>query len=193
MSVAEAPALRFRILEAVLTLVERLCLSAPMVLAVEDLHWADPSTLLCLSQLCRRLAHLPLALVATLRPSPWSPELDRLLGEFLAHGGSHLVLGSMGPGEVAALVMEVLGSPPGPTLLEAVEGAGGNPLYLTELVHALSNEGAIEVREGRAELAEFILPPSFRLLVLRQLEALPMETIEVLRVGPACWARPASA
>jgi DNA-binding CsgD family transcriptional regulator/tetratricopeptide (TPR) repeat protein len=183
LSVAEAPALRFRILEAVLTLVERLCLSAPMVLAVEDLHWADPSTLLCLHQLSRRLAHLPLALVATLRPSPWSPELDRLLGELLAHGGSHLVLGSLGPGEVAALVTEVLGSPPGPTLLQAVEGAGGNQLYLTELVHALSNEGAIEVQEGRAELPEFVLPPSFRLLVLRQLEALPMETIEVLRVA----------
>jgi DNA-binding CsgD family transcriptional regulator/tetratricopeptide (TPR) repeat protein len=183
LSLAEAPALRFRIMEAVLTLIERLCLSAPMVLAVEDLHWADPSTLLCLHQLSRRLAHLPLALLATLKPSPWSPELDRLLGELLAHGGSHLVLGSMGPGEVAALVTEVLGSPPGPTLLQAVEGAGGNPLYLTELVHALSNEGVIEIREGRAELPEFVLPPSFRLLVLRQLEALPMETIEVLRVA----------
>jgi DNA-binding CsgD family transcriptional regulator/tetratricopeptide (TPR) repeat protein len=183
LSLAEVPALRFRILEAVLTLIERLCLSAPMVLAVEDLHWADPSTLLCLRQLCRRLAHLPLALVLTLGPSPWSPELDRLLSELLLHGGSHLRLGSMGPDEVAALVTEVLGASPGPTLLQAVEGAGGNPLYVTELLHALSSQGAIQVREGRAELPEFSLPPSFRLLVLRQLEALPMETIEVLRVA----------
>src|SRR4030095_17076276 len=61
LTLADAPTLRFRVLEAVLTLVERLCLSAPMVLAVEDLHWADPSTLLCLRPLCRRLAHLPLA------------------------------------------------------------------------------------------------------------------------------------
>ena len=53
LSLGEAPALRFRVLEAVLTLVERLCLSAPMAIAVEDLHWADPSTLLVLRQLCR--------------------------------------------------------------------------------------------------------------------------------------------
>jgi DNA-binding CsgD family transcriptional regulator/tetratricopeptide (TPR) repeat protein len=183
LSLAEAPALRFRVLEAVLTLVERLCLSAPMVIAVEDLHWADPSTLLAFRQLYRRLAHLPLALFGTLRPSPWSPELDRLLEELVAHGGSHLLLGSMDPDEVAALVVEVLGTPPGPTLLQAVEGAGGNPLYVTELLHALSSEGAIEVREGRAELPEFVLPSSFRLLILRQLETLSSETIEVLRVA----------
>jgi predicted ATPase len=128
LSLAEVPALRFRVLEAVLTLVERLSLSAPMVIAVEDLHWADPSTLLAFRQLSRRLAHLPLALVGTLRPSPWSPELDRLLGDFVALGGSHLQLESMGPEEVAALVVEVLGTPPGPTLVQAVEGAEGNPL-----------------------------------------------------------------
>ena len=183
LSLAEAPALRFRVLEAVLTLVERLSLSAPTVIALEDLHWADPSTLLAFRHLCRRLTHLPLALVGTLRPSPWSPELDRLLGDFVAHGGSHVRLESMGPDEVAALVAEAVGTPPGPTLLQAVEGAGGNPLYVTELLHALSREGAIEVREGRAELPEFVLPPSFRLLILRQLGTLPMETIEVLRVG----------
>jgi DNA-binding CsgD family transcriptional regulator len=183
LTLADAPTLRFRVLEAVLTLVERLCLSAPMVLAVEDLHWADPSTLLCLRQLCRRLAHLPLALIGTLRPSPWSPELDRLLGELLAQGGSHLHLGSMDPDEVAALVKEVVGTPPGPTLLQALEGAGGNPLYVTELLRALSGQGAIQVREGRAELPEFVVPPSLRLLILRQLQTLPTETIEVLRVA----------
>ena len=110
MSLGEAPALRFRVLEAVLTLVERLCPS-PMAIAVEDLHWADPSTLLVLRQLCRRLAHVPLALIGTLRPSPWSPELDRLLGEFVAHGGRHLLLGSMDPEAVVALVTEVVGTP----------------------------------------------------------------------------------
>jgi DNA-binding CsgD family transcriptional regulator/tetratricopeptide (TPR) repeat protein len=183
LSLAEAPALRFRILEAVLTLVERLCLSKPTVIAVEDVHWADPSTLLCVRQLSRRLAHLPLALVGTLRPSPQNPELNRLVGDLVAHGGSYFLLGSLSPDEVAALVAEVLGAPPGPTLLQAVEGAGGNPLYLTELLHALSSQGAIRVRGGRAELPEFSLPPSFRLLILRQLETLPGETIEVLRIA----------
>src|SRR4029453_3892982 len=175
------PTLRFRALDGVLARWERLCLSVPMVLGVDDLHWGDPSTLLCLRQLCRRLAHLPLALIGTLGPSPWRAELDRLLGEFVAQGGSHLRLGSMEPDEVAALVAEIVGTPPGPTLLQAVEGAGGNPLFMIELLRGLSSEGAIQVREGRAELPEFLLPSSFRLLILRQLEALPMETIEVLR------------
>jgi predicted ATPase len=130
-----------------------------------------------------RLAHLPLALFGTLRPSPWSPELDRLLGDFVAHGGSHLLLGSMPSEEVVALVTEVLGTPPGPTLVQAVEGAGGNPLFVTGLLRALSSEGAIKLRGGRAELPEFVLPSSFRLLILRQLGTLSTATIEVLRVA----------
>ena len=101
----------------------------------------------------------------------------------MALGGSHLQLESMGPEEVAALVVEVLGTPPGPTLVQAVEGAAGNPLFVTELLRALWSEGAIQVRGGRAELPEFVLPASFRLLILRQLGTLPTETIEVLRVA----------
>ena len=54
---------------------------------------------------------------------------------------------------------------------------------MTELLHALSSEGAIEIQEGQAELPEFVLPPSFRLLILRQLGTLPAETIEVLRIA----------
>jgi DNA-binding CsgD family transcriptional regulator len=182
-ALAEVPRLRFRVLEDVLTLVERLLLSAPTVIALEDLHWADPSTLLALRRLCRHLAHLPLVLFGTLRPSPSSPELDRLLGAFVAQGGAHLLLGGMDPDEVAALAEEVIGTPPGPTLLQALKGAAGNPLFVMELLAALSSEGAIEVREGRAELPQFVLPPSLRLLILRRLGTLSIETIEVLRVA----------
>ncbi len=183
LSLDEAPALRFRVVEAVLTLVERLSLSTPTVIALEDLHWADPSTLVAVRHLRRRLAHLPLALLGTLRPSPPTPELDQLPGELVARGGSHLLLGAMSPEEVAALVAEVVGRPPGATLLQAVEGAAGNPLFVTELLSALSGEDTIEVREGRAELLRFVLPDSLRLLILRQLETLPSKTVELLRVA----------
>ncbi len=183
MSLDEAPALRFRVLEAVLTLVERLSLSAPTVIALEDLHWADPSTLVAFRNLRRRLAHLPLALLGTLRPSPPSPDLDQLLGDLVAHGGAHVRLGAMSPDEVAVLVAGAVGRPPGATLLRVVEGAAGNPLFVTELLSALSTEDAIEVREGRAELPHFVLPPSLRVLILRQLATLSNETGELLRVA----------
>ena len=101
----------------------------------------------------------------------------------MAQGGAHLLLGSMGTDEVAALAGEVVGTPPGLTLLQPVEGAAGNPLFVTELVSALSSEGAIEVRDGRAELPAFVLPPPLRPLILRQFGTLPVETIEVLRLA----------
>lgn len=81
------------------------------------------------------------------------------------------------------MVAEAVGGPPGATLLQVVEGAAGNPLFVTELLSALSGENAIEVREGRAELPHFVLPASLRVLILRQLRTLPSQTVELLRVA----------
>jgi predicted ATPase len=62
-----------------------------------------------------------------------------------------------------------------------VAAAGGNPLFVTELVAALLHEGAIQVADGRAEVAEMTLPPSLRLTILRRLSFLPDDTLEALR------------
>ena len=70
--------LRFRVIDAFADLAEELALSGPLVLGVDDLQWADPSSLLTLGTLSRRLAYLPFALVGCFRLSPRVPELDRL-------------------------------------------------------------------------------------------------------------------
>ena len=67
------PGLRFRAVDALADLVEELALAGPLVIGVDDLQWADPSSLLTLAALGRRLAYLPVALIACFRPSPRSP------------------------------------------------------------------------------------------------------------------------
>ncbi|MGH2658808.1 MAG: ATP-binding protein [Actinomycetota bacterium] len=66
----DAPAFEFRLMEAVLSLVEDLCARAPTAMAIEDLQWADPATLLVLHRLARLVPHLPLALLWTCRRFP---------------------------------------------------------------------------------------------------------------------------
>ena len=77
-TVTSDPGLRFRAVDAFADLAEELALSGPLVIGVDDLQWADASSLLTLGALSRRVAYLPVGLIACFRPSPRPPDLDRL-------------------------------------------------------------------------------------------------------------------
>lgn len=62
--------LRFRVVDAFTDLVEELALAVPLVLGLDDLQWADPSSLLTVGVLARRLADLPVGVIGCVRPSP---------------------------------------------------------------------------------------------------------------------------
>jgi ferredoxin/transposase-like protein len=70
---------------------------------------------------------------------------------------------------------------PGPRLLAQVSGAAGNPLFVTELLGALAQEGAITTAGGQAEVAETVLPPTLRLTILRRLSFLPEPALQALQ------------
>ena len=171
--------LRFRVVDAFADLAEELALSGPLVIGLDDLQWADPSSLLTLATVGRRLAYLPVALVGCFRPSPRVAELDRLAGVLEDAGAWHFTVRPL----AAAAVAETVAAEPGPRLLARISGAAGNPLFVTELVGALVQEGAIETAGGRAEAAELTLPPTLRLTILRRLSFLPEDTLQELRVA----------
>jgi hypothetical protein len=85
-----------------------------VVLVLEDIRWADDSTLLFRSMV-RRLVHVPLLLVASLRPAPRSAELDQLLNDAADAGARIIRLGAFAPDEVRALAGAELGTAPGPS------------------------------------------------------------------------------
>ena len=179
----DAPSTEFRVVEAFVDLVEELSARGPVALVVEDLQWADPSTLLVLHRLGRRIGRLPVLLVGTARPVPRAAELRTCLAGLRANGAIELVLGPLDQAAVAELVGELVGAVPGPGLLRQVAGAGGNPLWVTELVAALRREGSIKDAEGTAELATVGIPPSLPLTILHRLSFLAPSTLEVLRVA----------
>ena len=71
-TVTSDPGLQFRAVDAIADLAEELALSGPLVIGVDDLQWADPSSLLTLGALSRRLADVPAALIGCFRPTPGS-------------------------------------------------------------------------------------------------------------------------
>jgi DNA-binding CsgD family transcriptional regulator len=174
----------FRAVEAILALVEELSAERPLVLAVDDLQWADPSTLLVLHRLGRVVGRLPVLLLAACRPLPRPPDLERLMASLTANGARRLALGPLDEEAVAVLVETLVGATPGPRLLRQVAGAGGNPLFVTELVGALTADGSIgPAGDGRAEVAAVGLPPSLPLTILHRLSFLPRRTLDVLRAA----------
>ena len=180
---AGTPESEFRVVDALIDFVEHLATSGPIVVALEDLQWSDPSTLLALNRLGREISKLPAVGIATMRPLPRSPELASLLVELEASGGQRQTLGKLPEACVAQLVERLLGAPPGPRLLGQVARAGGNPYFATELVAALQREGAIRVQDGQAEVDAPTLPSSLASAIRRRLSFLSEEAVETLQVA----------
>lgn len=118
----------------------RLAAVQPVVVAVEDLHWADESTGDLLLYVSDAVRDSPVTIVATRRPSESerSRGLAVALGELVRSGRArHLVLAPLEPTEVADLIERILGFEPSAGLVARVtERADGNPFFVEELVAA---------------------------------------------------------
>ncbi|GAA2997610.1 BTAD domain-containing putative transcriptional regulator [Actinokineospora diospyrosa] len=161
--------------DRLLDLVDRVCATAPLVLVVDDLHRADPASVLVWHRLTAATRQLPLLLVAATRPAPGNPEVGRARRGVLARGGHLLTLDPLATADAEALLGEFVGAGPGPRLRAMAERAAGNPLYLREMAHALTRTGAVEVSGGVAEVA-----PSTVALAPRSLLSAVHQTVELL-------------
>lgn len=109
----------------------------PLLIALDDAHWADPDSLVLLRLICRRISTLPVALLLTARP--WPPELLRAAEELAVEGLVDLerlsplsvpaatgLLAERAPGAISAGEIE-----------RAVAACAGNPLLLGQVTAGL--------------------------------------------------------
>jgi predicted ATPase len=179
----EGPAPEAHLVEALVALVEEACEAGPLAIALDDLHWADPSTLLVLHRLVAAVDQLPLLVCGAYRPAPRPPELARLLRGAAARQATTLSLAPLVAGDVQALLSSVLGTAAGPRLSHQVALAGGNPFYVTEMVAALRASGALETTPAGAEIPSVALPPALMFTVLLELCFLPEQVQDMLRAA----------
>lgn len=175
--------LRFRVLEEVIGFVEHSASVGPTVIVIEDVHWADLSSLLALRALGGRIAPLRVALLVTLRPTPRTPELATVLAGFRAAGADQRFLEPLQDDAVNGILTSVVGAMPGPRLRRQAAGAGGNPLYVFELATALVDAELVELVDDCVELREARLPSSLRQTIMRRLNFLSPATIRVLQMA----------
>ena len=122
---------RARLFEAVAELVSWCSHETPLVILLEDLHWADPGTLALLSYVARGVTRLRALLVVTRRDSPPCPELDLALDGLERRGGvvERLALDPLGADVIGELVASASPSLAADRASAVVAASGGNPLF----------------------------------------------------------------
>ena len=135
--------------------------SAPALILLDDLHWADPDSLALVSFLSHRLASLQVALVATLRPWP-KPALD--LARHLAqqgHAQLELLMPLSAPAAAALLAEQMGTQPPDETSGRAWAASGGNPLFLEQIARHLKEGRSLDELDERGNEATILLARIF--------------------------------
>jgi DNA-binding CsgD family transcriptional regulator/tetratricopeptide (TPR) repeat protein len=168
-----------QLLEMVLGVLHRLSATRPVLLGIEDLHWADQSTLDLTAFLVRSLRGARVLMLATYR----SDELDRRhpLRPLLTSWGrmrsvNHIELRRFDRDEVAAQLAAILGAVPAPDVAQAIfERSDGNAFLVEELAGAL---------RGGGDLAG--LSPSLKDVLLSRVDGLSPNAQRLLRTASVC-------
>ena len=152
----------------------------PLVLLLDDLHWADESSLLLLQHTAERLHEMPALIVGTYRDveldvgRPLAKSLEWLLRHRLAH---RVALRRLDQDGIRAMLAGLAGQdPPGPLVKVIHDETEGNPFFVEEVFRHLSEEGRLLDEEGgfRRDLRidELDVPEGVRLVIGRRLQRL---------------------
>ena len=173
--------------------VARLASEQSALVILEDLHWADDSTLSLLDHLVKRLSKLPLLIVGTFRDADLdvSIALAKSLEDLLrGRSANRVSLKRLVPDDVAMMLSALSGkSPPAKVTTAIFEETAGNPFFVEELFLHLKEEDRIYDGAGgfRVELkiGELDAPRSVRLVVGRRLARLSEAARKYLAIAAA--------
>ncbi len=179
-SVETPPALtpeqaRFRLFDGVAAFLVAVARERPLVLVLDDLHWADKPSLLLLQFVARQMREARLLVIGAYRDVELrrSHPLAEVLGE-LAREPHHrrIALRGLAVDDVARFVAASAGRPAAAALIDAVHAmTDGNPFFVGEVVRWLAAEGRLE-RAADAGALGVVLPESVRQVIGRRLNVL---------------------
>ncbi|MEV6604916.1 AAA family ATPase [Kutzneria sp. NPDC051319] len=172
---ADEKSSRFWVLDRLGDLIEEYTATRPLLVILDDIHWADELSALALRILVPALRSSPVLWLLARRldtgDGPTRQAVDRLAAE----GADTLTLPPLAEAGIARLCELALGAVPDDALLELVRRSGGNPFLVEQLLRALLDDGRVAIDGGRAELAATELPRVFLNIVDQRLRSLSPE------------------
>jgi class 3 adenylate cyclase/tetratricopeptide (TPR) repeat protein len=171
---------RFRLFEAVSSLLRDAAHLRPLVLFLDDLHWADQSSLLLLRHLARSAKDAPLMVLGTYRPVEVADEhpLAETLAELRrSRTLQRLSLPGLGEAEIAQLITGRTGlQAPWRFVRRVADRSDGNPFFIEELLHDVGEQADWDAAAGG-------VPDSVRDLLVRRLRNLSDDCRQALSVA----------
>ncbi len=192
---------KFRLLDAVATLLERMAVEQPVLLAIDNLQWADSASLELMLYLTVRLRTSRIALIGATRPPripgghgdelPASTAATRALTELMRNGMLLLLpLGALSAESATEHLQALLpGTIPQPVVQVILTRTEGNPFFLEEMVRTLTINQQLVLRDGAwrsAAVSSTKLPASIILAVEQRLQVVSAPCQELLQVAALC-------
>ena len=180
---------RYWLLQDLQAMLEEAAAHGPLLISLDDQHWADSGTSAALRALPARLAALPVGWMVACRPDQGSGQFLSAV-EYLEHDGAQkIVLGPLDEAAVAQLPADVMDAKPSQTLLDLVRGAHGSPFLLMELLAGLRDEDLVRFDSGEAELLEARLPRRVRYTMRERLRRVSPPAREAATVAASLGRR----
>jgi class 3 adenylate cyclase len=184
-------ALQTQYLAALRKLLQALTRQRPLVVVLEDLHWADPSSTELLLRLLPMVSAVPMLLCMVTRAERDAPSWKLVTAARESLGGSltEITLGALSENDSRQLVSNLLKieALPEETRALILKKAEGNPFFVEEIIRMLIDRGAILRREGGwtagVEIDSVEIPDNLEGLLMARIDRLPDEAKHILRVA----------
>lgn len=179
---------RYRLFEGVSQFLVSIARGTPpgLVVILDDLHWADQSTVLLLRYIAQKLIAFSFVLVGIYRPTevdnshPLSDLLAELSRERLA---DNLELSALSSQELATLIQKMTGTAPAQSVADAIcRETGGNPFFVEEMVRHLVAEGRNLSESGEVAKA-WKIPNGVKQVIVQRLSRLGPEVNRILETA----------
>ena len=162
-------------------LLDGLAVGRPLLLSLDDLHWADQASLEVVASLLRRPPDGPVLLACAFRPAPAPGFLESALAAAEREGRAERVdLGPLTPEAAAGLLAAI----PEPSVRDAVfRVSGGNPFYLSQLARLAVHQ---PVRRGDMRQVDTLtlgVPQSVMSMLAEEVRSLPPDSRRVLEAA----------
>ncbi len=155
----------------------------PLAIVLEDIHWADNSTLVALRSLATAQPGVAVLWVLTARTGAGGPAVQDTLSVLYRADAAVVRVGAMSGGAVAEMVCDAVRASADESLLTLAAKAHGNPFLVRELVGGLGEEGRLNVSAGRAVASGQALPRRLGASMQQRLDQLSPGAGEVVRVA----------
>jgi class 3 adenylate cyclase len=174
---------QFRLFDSYATFVRAMAKRSPLIIALDDLHWADKPTLLLLLHLARELSRMRVLIVCTYRDTDLvrgHPLSEALATLNRGAGFQRVVLRGLSLDEVESYIRGVANVSPARSVVERIfEETEGNPFFLSEVVNLMAQEGTLMADS----VMDIAVPDGVREALGRRLDRISEEANELLQVA----------